>query len=419
MPRSTPISEAAFLAFCIKVGHCIPQQETLRGVPLAYPDLYDVSYSYTGFQEAQGDDSFPGTQLDSDLAGLETSVGNIALFIRGVMRSDGALQNGIVTYDSLSASLQTAGLQAAVPWATATAYPVNFNATQSSNLYRSLVAHTSGVFATDLAAGKWVLVTALAAGTNGTNGTNGTDGAGYGGASATSLLIANSVTKVFATQAGLAYQVGNYVRASSAANGANFMEGLVSAYSGTSLSIAVAAVGGAGTFADWHFGTSGTPGTVGVATIDTISGAVTISGLLTRSSQDLRVTAATQSDQETGTSVAAVVTSGRQHFHPSALKAFVRINANTGTPTISRSYNVSSLTDSGVGDIVINWTTAFSDAVYVPVCWGDLSATAQGTGRWIQYTATTTTQFRILTTTVTAATGEDWDIVCVLVGGDF
>lgn len=94
----------------------------------------------------------------------------------------------------------------------------------------------------------------------GTNGTNGTNGAGYGGSSTTSLLIANSTTKVFTTQAGLAYQVGNYVRASSAANGANFMEGLVSAYSGTSLSIAVSKIGGSGTFADWNFQTAGAPG---------------------------------------------------------------------------------------------------------------------------------------------------------------
>jgi hypothetical protein len=85
-------------------------------------------------------------------------------------------------------------------------------------------------------------------------------GAGYGGTSATSLLIANGVTKVFTTQAGLAYQVGNYARAASAANGANFMEGIVSAYVGTSLSIDVSKIGGAGTFADWHLQVAGAPG---------------------------------------------------------------------------------------------------------------------------------------------------------------
>ena len=75
---------------------------------MPYPTIYDVTYSYSGFQQAQGDNSFPGTQLDADLAGLDTSISNLALFTRSVMRSDGALNNGIVTYDSLSPALQTA-----------------------------------------------------------------------------------------------------------------------------------------------------------------------------------------------------------------------------------------------------------------------------------------------------------------------
>lgn len=105
------------------------------------------------------------------------------------------------------------------------------------------------------------LIDNLPEGPGGPPGAPGANGAGYGGTSATSLLIANSTTKVFTTQAGLAYQVGNYVRASSAANGANFMEGLVSAYTGTSLSIAVTKVGGSGTYADWVFQIAGAPGT--------------------------------------------------------------------------------------------------------------------------------------------------------------
>jgi hypothetical protein len=239
---------------------------------LPYPTLYDVTYSYTGFQEAQGDNSFPGTQLDADLEGLNDSLNDLSAFMQNVIRSDGALVNGIVTYDSLSASLQTAGLAPADAWLTATDYAVGENVIESSSLYRCLVAHTSGVFATDLAAVKWLLVTALPAGPQGVQGiqgiqgiqgvqgNTGATGAGYGGTSATSLLIANSVTKVFTTQAGLAYQVGNYVRASSAANGANYMEGLVSDYTGTSLSIAVTKIGGAGTLADWRFSISGAPG---------------------------------------------------------------------------------------------------------------------------------------------------------------
>lgn len=114
-------------------------------------------------------------------------------------------------------------------------------------------------------------------GQNGTNGATGPAGAGYGGTSATSLLIANSVTKTFTTQAGLAYQNGVYTRASSAANGGNYMEGLAT-YSGTVLQIAVTAISGSGTKADWVFSTPGTPGSAGIGHIDTKTGDFTTGG---------------------------------------------------------------------------------------------------------------------------------------------
>ncbi|APG12210.1 hypothetical protein M2175_005338 [Bradyrhizobium elkanii] len=138
------------------------------------------------------------------------------------------------------------------------------------------MSHTSGVFATDLAAGKWLFITAVAAGpqgpqgnpcTNGTDGvdgadgTNGVNGIGYGGTSITSLTI-GAGTKTFATQNVLAYLPGNYVRASSVANGANFMEGAVASYSGGALTLNVTSFGGAGTFADWTFSVAGLPGTL-------------------------------------------------------------------------------------------------------------------------------------------------------------
>ncbi len=44
-------------------------------------------------------------------------------------------------------------------WVTATAYVIGNLATNGGSYYRCLVAHTSGTFATDLTAGKWVLTT--------------------------------------------------------------------------------------------------------------------------------------------------------------------------------------------------------------------------------------------------------------------
>jgi hypothetical protein len=71
--------------------------------------------------------------------------------------------------------------------------------------------------------------------------------------------------------------------------------------------------------------------------------------------------AATQANQETATSTTTIVTPGRQQYHPSSAKGWVNWNTVTSS-TITASYNVSSLTDNGVGDTSINWTTAFSAA---------------------------------------------------------
>jgi hypothetical protein len=50
-----------------------------------------------------------------------------------------------------------------------------------------------------------------------------------------------------------------------------------------------------------------------------------------------------------------------------APRAWVTFNASTGTPTILASGNVSSITDNGVGDFKINFTTAMADANFA-VC---------------------------------------------------
>lgn len=73
---------------------------------------------------------------------------------------------------------------------------------------------------------------------------------------------------------------------------------------------------------------------------------------------------ATQAQQETGTSNVVFVTPGRQHFHPSAVKGWVKANING---TVDGSYNVTSVTDNGTGDITVNWATDFGDTNYVVV----------------------------------------------------
>ena len=68
--------------------------------------------------------------------------------------------------------------------------------------------------------------------------------------STTSLAI-EVASKAFTVAASLGYVTGMRVRATSAANAANFMEGTVTSYSSTTLTVAVDTIGGTGTLADW------------------------------------------------------------------------------------------------------------------------------------------------------------------------
>lgn len=79
---------------------------------------------------------------------------------------------------------------------------------------------------------------------------------------------------------------------------------------------------------------------------------------------DFEIGAATQAEQETGTSLVASVTPGRQQFHPSAAKGWVQADAAAGATS---SYNVSSVGDTGAGHATINWATDFSTANYCVV----------------------------------------------------
>ena len=47
-----------------------------------------------------------------------------------------------------------------------------------------------------------------------------------------------------------------------------------------------------------------------------------------------------------------------------AVKGWVQFDG-TGTPSITGSFNVSSITDNGTGDYTVNWDTNFADATYV------------------------------------------------------
>jgi hypothetical protein len=98
-----------------------------------------------------------------------------------------------------------------------------------------------------------------------------------------------------------------------------------------------------------------------VTTGTTVTGTLTATGALSAASVTGSMVAA-QADQETATSVATIVTPGRQHFHPSAAKCWLKCD---DAGNVNASYNITSITDTGAGVVTVTIATDFSSADYV------------------------------------------------------
>lgn len=91
-------------------------------------------------------------------------------------------------------------------------------------------------------------------------GNNGTPGsAAVVGTSTTSLAIAIGSNTFAIVEPDRGWGVGARLRASSDADGSDFMEGVVTAYADDSLTLSVDRVGGSGTAADWTINLTGEP----------------------------------------------------------------------------------------------------------------------------------------------------------------
>ncbi|MGY3482212.1 hypothetical protein ACVW1C_000095 [Bradyrhizobium sp. USDA 4011] len=170
------------------------------------------------------------------------------------------------TYWQLLAAKGDTGATGPLPWlqtatwATGTAYVVGPPASVivhpvTRNIYQCLVPHVAGTFATDLAAGNWLLIGQSL--TEGTSTTSKTIGLG---------------STLFATQAGLSYLNGARLRASSNGSIGNWMEGVVTYDPSTgALILYVDKTNGAGTFADWNFNRVGQPGAGDLSSANNLS----------------------------------------------------------------------------------------------------------------------------------------------------
>jgi hypothetical protein len=121
-----------------------------------------------------------GVDLNTEFNRLKATTDALINNLGLIQRSDGALNNQSVSPDTITSSLAIliAGWAIKGVWVTATAYALKDYVTNGGNGYVCIVAHTAGVFATDLAAGKWALVaTQGAQGIQGIQGIPGVAGA--------------------------------------------------------------------------------------------------------------------------------------------------------------------------------------------------------------------------------------------------
>ncbi|WP_247819793.1 hypothetical protein [Bradyrhizobium sp. 187] len=152
---------------------------------------------------------------------------------------------GIWVYQGIYKAFQIKGA-----WSGATAYAVNDVVALSGSSYACVLDHTNH---TPPNTSYWQLLASI-----GSTGATGPTGAGYGGTSTTSLAI-TVASKVFTTQAGLAYTNGARVRATATAGATGWLEG-VATYSGTTLTITSDKISGSGTGTAWNLNVVGEPG---------------------------------------------------------------------------------------------------------------------------------------------------------------
>lgn len=101
------------------------------------------------------------------------------------------------------------------------------------------------------------------------------------------------------------------------------------------------------------------------------------------------VNVAVETDQEAAASVVLTVTPGRQQFHPSASKAWVKFTGSgtNGAQTITASYNVSGVSRTGAGSYTVTFSVPFSSANYAVSAIQNANAAVNG---FVQLTSTAT-----------------------------
>lgn len=131
---------------------------------MTQPTTYNRLTSFANLQALSPTGQPPGNSLDSEFNAIKTTTDGVLTNLKLLQNDDGTVLNGSIGTAQLSSAL-TAGFTAPSAWVTGKAYTASPASTvlNGSSMYICLVSHTSGTFATDLAAAKWLLILNLAA----------------------------------------------------------------------------------------------------------------------------------------------------------------------------------------------------------------------------------------------------------------
>ena len=128
---------------------------------MAQPTAYNPTTDFSDYQLNNAGAPFNGANHDTEFNNIATTLGETLTNLALIQRDDGLLANLSVHIDALSSAVRAlllTGVDFQGAWVTATAYTVGQSVVESSKIYICIVAHTSGTFATDLAASKWILL---------------------------------------------------------------------------------------------------------------------------------------------------------------------------------------------------------------------------------------------------------------------
>lgn len=364
---------------------------------MAQPTEYTRQYDFDDFQSSNPTTPLPADQLEAELNAVKTTTDEIRNNIALIQRDDGELANASVGVDQLATdaralfAAEAGSVEGA--WATATDYAVKDVVTEDGATYICAVAHTSGTFATDLAADKWVALTGGDAADivydNGSSGLAATDVQ----AAIDEIAAATTADAELSAIAGLTSAANKlpYFTGSGAAALADFVAygrslaaAADAAAARTLLALGDAATATIGsTVQAYHALLAAFSGLTAAANklpyfTGASSMAVTDLSAFGRSFIDdanaaaarttLELAYASAAEMETGTATDRVVAPGTFKRHPVAAKAWARWSE---TGAIAESSGVSSITDSGTGRWTANLSAAMAAATWAPVSTSD------------------------------------------------